>query len=49
VKLVEHELRQRAAAGFIRPLLLEGQQVPLHNLIEDRLPWLPARPHRAGR
>ena len=48
VQFIGHELRQGAPAGLVGPLLLEGQQVLLHNLVERGLFRLPARVHRAG-
>ncbi len=49
VQFLRHELRQRAPAGGVRPLLLEGQQVLLQHLIKGSLVRLPARVDRAGR
>ena len=49
VQLVGHELGQRASAGLVGPLLLEGQQVSLDYLEKGSLLGLPARVHQAGR
>jgi hypothetical protein len=49
VQFLRHELRQRAPAGGVGPLLLEGQQVLLQHLIKGSLVRLPARVDRAGR
>ena len=48
VQLFGHELRQRAPAGLVGPLLLEGQQMLLQHLVERGFLRLPARVHRAG-
>ena len=48
VQLVGHELGQRASAGLVGPLLLEGQQVSLDYLEKGSLLRLPARVHQAG-
>jgi hypothetical protein len=48
VQLLRHELGQRASAGLVGPLLLQGQQMLLHHLEERSLLRLPARINRAG-
>src|SRR5450759_897745 len=48
VQLRGHELGQGAPAGLVGPLLLEGQQMLLHHLVERGVFGLPARVHRAG-
>jgi hypothetical protein len=48
VQLFRHELRQCAAAGFVGPLLLEGQQVFLHHTEKRCLLRLPPDVGRAG-
>jgi hypothetical protein len=48
VLLVGHELRQRAPADLVGPLLLEGEEVLLHHLEKRSLLRLPARIGRAG-
>jgi hypothetical protein len=47
VQLFRHELRQRAPARLIGPLLLEGQKVLLQHLVKRGLFGLPARIDRA--
>ena len=42
VQLLRHKLRQRAPAGLVGPLLLEGQQVLLQHLVKRGLLRLPA-------
>ena len=49
VQLAGHELGQRAPAGLVGPLLLEGQQMLLHHTAKRSLLGLPARIHRSRR
>jgi len=47
VQLGGHKLGQRTPAGFVGPLLLEGEQVFLHDPVQGSLFRLPSRIDRA--